>query len=566
MPLSSPTRSTSESSSWQDGPSDRVLTRLTELCRIFEEATGWSLSYIPNDRGSRAADPVLDDPTCPWWSPVTSEGQVVGHLRMDQASSVDAVESHSAAELAEQIALLLAELIEQSHRLERSETDLAALVDLEWASGGLHNLQARLVQGLRSAVEAVGASAAALYVLDSSATMLTSRAVYNLRLEDLPPGPRDLRLATHDVMALTGQPVVVERPASVTAGAVPVEAGAEGLSRSDAEAGYQLADVTCDGAIDDAEDVSLSSPWCPRRQACGVCVAVESESVPLGTLWVYDEGARPFSERDIRLISVIAGHLAAALEHVVLLRDSQVRSRLSRELSVASQVQSRLLPAQVPAGDRFEIAAWTRPHRELGGDLYDLIPMEEGSLGIAIGDATGKSIPAAMVMAAARGGLRACVDESSSPSEVVDRLNRTMWTVTRGDLFMSFLYGVLESEAGRFHYACAGHPPPMLFRGSEVLDLDATGLVLGVTPHAQYDQQTVELEPDDVLVFYTDGITESMDEERQWMGTERVLEAVRGRLAEPAEAILKALRDSVLAHSENGPYQDDMTLLVLKMR
>jgi sigma-B regulation protein RsbU (phosphoserine phosphatase) len=243
-----------------------------------------------------------------------------------------------------------------------------------------------------------------------------------------------------------------------------------------------------------------------------------------------------------------------------------VRSRLSRELSVASQLQSRLLPGRVPTDSRFEIAAWTKPHRELGGDLYDLIPMDAGNLGIAIGDATGKSIPAAMVMAAARGGLRACVDRTAGPREVIDRLNRTMWAITRGDLFMSFLYGIFEPATGRFAYACAGHPAPLLFRGTEVRELESSGLVLGVTPHAQYDERSVSLESGDVLVLYTDGITESMDQEREWFAVDRVIENIRGRLDESASAILEALRDAVVAHSNRGPYQDDMTLLVLKVR
>ncbi len=140
-----------------------------------------------------------------------------------------------------------------------------------------------------------------------------------------------------------------------------------------------------------------------------------------------------------------------------------------------------------------------------------------------------------------------------------------VWTSTRGEHFMSLFYGVLDPNARRLDYACAGHPATLLFRGSEVHELHSSGLVLGVQPDVEYERVTVDLEKEDVLVFYTDGISESSDAERNLFGDEGVIAAVRPWLSQPADEILGRLRETAEQFGREGPYQDDMTLLVLKI-
>lgn len=530
-----------------------VTVHLPELCRAFEQATGWPLRYVPATEPADSEGPFVDDPGCVWWYAVSVCDSVLGYLRMDLPGPSDEVaDLHAAGELGNQVGQLVGKLLDRTQRLHEREVELATVVDLEAVSSQPANLQPTLVDALRSVVEAVGARSAALFLLDPSITWLILRAVCNLRPDQMPPSPRDLRMAPYDLEALTGQPVVVEDPRRVSA----------------ARRGQSLDSVADDpdrrGPL--AEDPLATSAWCPPEHLSGVCVAVGSESMPLGTLWVYGDQLRPFSKHDLRMIQATSNRIAATLDHVVLVRDSGVRRRLSRELSVASQFQSYLLPESIPQHPRYDLAAWTRPRRELGGDLYDLIPIGDEKLGIAIGDASGKSIPAAIVMASARGGLRAYIETGQSVDVIVARLNGNLWTSTRGEHFMSLFYGVLDPNARRLDYACAGHPATLLFRGSEVRELRSSGLVLGVQPDVEYERVTVDLETGDVLVFYTDGISESSDAERNLFGAEGVIAAVRPWLSQPADEILGRLREAAERFGREGPYQDDMTLLVLKIR
>lgn len=562
---------------------DRLVTsHLPDLCRAFEQATGWPLRYVPNVVPTNTDDLFIDDPACAWWRPVAVGDAVLGYLRMDlPGPSEEVADLHAAGELGDQIGVLVGQLLDRTQRLHEREVELATVVDLQSATSRLENLQQMLVDALRSAVEAVGARSAALFLLDPSITWLTLRAAYNLRPDQMPPSPRDLRLAPYDLEALTGQTVVVEDPRRVLAVRQGRSIdGSVGWAPPTNPDGNWRAGGQCPPYEAAPPDSLLSAPssWCPPGHLSGVCVMVGSEALPMGTLWVYGDRLRPFTKHELRLIQATSNRIAATLDHVVLARDSGVKRRLARELSIASQFQAYLLPESVPQHRRYDLAAWTRPCRELGGDLYDLIPLAGGKLGIAIGDASGKSIPAAIVMASARGGLRAYVETPPSPSpacggregerveRIVSRLNGNLWTSTRGEQFMSLFYGVLDLESKRLEYACAGHPPTLWFRGNEVHELRASGLVLGVTPDAQYERVTVELEAGDVLVFYTDGISESSDAERNLFGTEGVVSAVRPCLSQPAGKILNRIREAVADFGKEGPYQDDMTLLVLKIR
>jgi sigma-B regulation protein RsbU (phosphoserine phosphatase) len=537
-----------------DSAENLVTVHLPELCRAFEQATGWPLRYVPAVAPIDSDVPFVDDPGCAWWHGVSVSDSVVGYLRMDLPGPADEVaDLHAAGELGDQIGLLVGQLLDCTQRLNEREVELATLVDLEALAAQPANLQQALVAALGSAVEAVGARSAALFLLDPSVTWLTLRAIYNLRPDQTPPSPRDLRLAPYDLESLTGKPVVVEDPRRVLAArhGHPLdshprqEGGSTGLPES---------------------SLAATAAWCPPGHLSGVCVAVGSESMPLGTLWVYGDELRPFTPHQVRLIQAASNRIAATLDHVVLVRDSGVKRRLTRELSVASHVQAYLLPEKVPQHARYELAAWTRPCREIGGDLYDLIPVDRDRLGIAVGDASGKSIPAAIMMASARGGLRAYVETGQGVDEVIARLNGNLWTSTRGEHFMSLFYGVLDPNKRRLEYTSAGHPATLLFRGAEVQELRSSGLVLGVTRDARYEKVSLGLKTGDVLVLYTDGISESSDAERNLFGSVGIVSAVRPWLSESADQILERLRAAVEAFGREGPYQDDMTILVLKIR
>jgi DNA-binding NarL/FixJ family response regulator len=239
-----------------------------------------------------------------------------------------------------------------------------------------------------------------------------------------------------------------------------------------------------------------------------------------------------------------------------------------RELLMAGRIQADILPEKAPSLPGWDISARLRSARETSGDFYDFIPMPNGSLGIVVADVTDKGIGAALFMALSSTLIRTfAVRYPTLPALAMDMVNERILTDTRGSLFVTAFYGVLEPQLGRLRYVNAGHPPACLVslqRGKPVDHLPQTGIPLGVMEKAHWQQKIVRLSVGDVLLIYTDGVTEAQNKEGVMYGEQRLMEELRLHAGKPARQIQEAIFEAVQRFTGGSSRQDDIAVVVLR--
>ena len=245
----------------------------------------------------------------------------------------------------------------------------------------------------------------------------------------------------------------------------------------------------------------------------------------------------PYTGSDVRLLKSVAAQTGLALENANLLQtvadEVAKRERLNREVEIAREVQERLFPQKLPVIAGLDYAGHCRPALGVGGDYYDFLALPQGHLGIAIGDVSGKGIAAALMMASLQASLRS--EATRAPENLaaaVANINRLVYEASASNRYATFFYGQYDPVLGSFDYVNAGHNPPMLFRGADkdgtVIRLEPGGTVVGLLEDAHYEQGSVQLNPGDVLVAFTDGISEAMNLADEEWGEDRLIDSARG--------------------------------------
>jgi serine phosphatase RsbU (regulator of sigma subunit) len=241
------------------------------------------------------------------------------------------------------------------------------------------------------------------------------------------------------------------------------------------------------------------------------------------------------------------------------------RERVEQELRVARSIQQASLPEEVPTLEGWQISPLYQPAREVGGDFYDFHFLSEGRLGLVVGDATGKGVPAALVMSTTCGMLQAVSEalDSISPGEVLSRVNETLLARIPSNMFVTCFYGVLDTESAIFTYANAGHDLPYLWHGGAAEELRARGMPLGLMPSMSYEEKEMMLEPTDTALLYSDGLVEAHDPKGEMFGFPRLraLVAKHGEEGSLGDFCLEKLYSFV---GESWEQEDDITLLTLR--
>jgi serine phosphatase RsbU (regulator of sigma subunit) len=244
--------------------------------------------------------------------------------------------------------------------------------------------------------------------------------------------------------------------------------------------------------------------------------------------------------------------------------EAKQRERIEQELRVARQIQRSLLPEATPELYGWQIAAYYKPAREVGGDFYDFLELEDGRLGLVVGDATGKGMPAALVMATTRGMLRAVAQSLDSPGEVLARVNNALYPDIPSEMFVTSFYAILDPSAGRLRYANAGHDLPYMHHNGEgARELRATGMPLGLMPEMSYEEKDVDLREGDSVLFYSDGLVEAHDPHYEMFGFPRLgaIIAEHGKERSLVDSLLEALYAFT---GEGWEQEDDITLLTIQ--
>lgn len=339
-----------------------------------------------------------------------------------------------------------------------------------------------------------------------------------------------------------------------------------------------------------------------------LAIFVELAGTPVGTLMVNTHTARQFLKDEVQLLGLLANQLAQTLERERLNQEALARQRLEQELDLARTIQESFLPLTCPRVPGYAIAAYYRAARQVGGDFYDFIelpdvankidlpitrradthtgqgterreracsvevsqgadqPLTAPRLGIVIADVTDKGVPAALFMALARTLLRATASDGHPPSDVLERANRLILADSRSGLFVTCFYAQLATASGELTYANGGHNYPLLYRVTTgaIEQLRAQGVVLGIIPQLRFEQRSLVLQPGEVVLFYTDGVTEAMDPQRELFGEERLIEVLRQHNQQSPQKIIEAVLEAINGFINGQNQSDDITMVVVQ--
>lgn len=416
----------------------------------------------------------------------------------------------------------------QGYSLNREINEKIALLEVSELLTSALSLQEVLDRIAEGMVKTLGFKACTIRLLDDEEAELVLHSLFNLSPEYLSKGP--VILGEHPVCqaAIRGETVIIKDVSTDPRFGYPEAARKEGLHSM-------------------------------------LCVGLMSRDEAIGTVHLYTGAPHDFTVDEIGMVQSIANHAAAAIERAKLYEESAEKQRIEQELSLAGEIQTALLPDKSPNLDGIDIKAKLVPRGQLSGDLYDFIDLGDQCLGIVIADVIGKGAPGSILMATTRASIRAQAKDTMATAEVIYRVNESLYSDTRPTEFVSMFYGVLDAEIGVFIYTNAGHNPPVLFRGGQTVFLEEGGLLAGIIEDAAYDEGRVQLAPGDVLLLYTDGITEAVNHKKRMFGLRRLINLVQQNLEIDAQSLIDMIYDEVVKFSDGVPQNDDLTLIVLKV-
>jgi len=343
------------------------------------------------------------------------------------------------------------------------------------------------------------------------------------------------------------------------------------MSRFGGEARAGFADCGDGSAPEDAlpgTEHLLAAPIAIEDDRRGMLVMADKES---------RFGVGPFTPEDERTLALFANQAAIALENARLHREALEKERYERDMQLAAEIQRQILPKGVPRLPGYEIVGWNRPAREVGGDYYDLLPLAVGSfegnderperLGVALGDVSGKGVPAALMVSTLHSAIRLLMGKVETGPRLVERLNKHILASSAPNKFITLLVGELDPDGGTFRYVNAGHNPGLLLRADGTLDrLAPGGLPVGLLPGGSYRADRVDLRPGDLLCLYSDGITECSSLTDEELGEARLIELLRSVADRPLGEILETVEQAVTDFAEGAQQGDDQTVVLIRRK
>ncbi len=274
-----------------------------------------------------------------------------------------------------------------------------------------------------------------------------------------------------------------------------------------------------------------------------------------------------FTETDMEFISSVGSLAIISLENIHLFEEALAKQKMEEELEIARGIQLNLFPKSVPQYQNFDIAAESLTSQQVGGDYYDLISFDKKSFCVAIADVSGKGVPAALLMANLQAFLKTTTKHGMKLSEATALINDLISENTSDGKFITFFWGVFDDENLTLEYVNAGHNPPLLIRDGEIIKLTKGGIILGVMKTTMpYESEIIQLVSGDVLVMFTDGITEAKNIDDEEYSDERFERLVPQLIAEKSPDILKTIQNVVKTFADGTPQSDDMTIVVLKVK
>jgi sigma-B regulation protein RsbU (phosphoserine phosphatase) len=290
-----------------------------------------------------------------------------------------------------------------------------------------------------------------------------------------------------------------------------------------------------------------------------------SNTEVIGVFDLESDELNAYSEDDLQVLALLASQVAIIIEKVMLHEQLIEKKRLEGQLEVARQVQLELLPARDPQLAGYDISAYNFPTEEVSGDYYDWVQIYDDQIGLVIADVSGKGVPAALLMAFLRASLRAATHIGYSPHISMAKVNYLLWESIERNQFVTAIYGILDVTNKTLTYTNAGHNPPILLKqNGELSFIDRGSIPLGMFRDTRYHEYYLTTEPGDVLMLYTDGVTEANDPQGEEFGRERLAQAVRANRQLRARELISAVHTEVLAWTDGRGATDDVTFFVIK--
>ena len=431
----------------------------------------------------------------------------------------------------------------------------------------LHDLGEAFTEGIsldelldliaRFSVNTTQASAGAVFLFDKKKKNLRAEVVIG-------PFPPPLRPPNVIESKLASDPLNLEQVVKSQIIAV-----GQGLIGEVAQTGKP---VLIQDGLKDPRLVQYEEPSLQTRTA--IFIPLKFKEEVLGVMAVVNkqagETAPFFNANDLFLLDSLADHAAISLYNTTLYTLEAEQKRMDNDLRVASEIQRLLLPDHAPTIRNFELAGNNIPAQHVGGDYYDFLPLDETRTGIVIADVSGKAIPGALVMTICRSAIKGQTRLSLSPAEVLQHVSELVIPDLREDMFVTMLYGILDSNERTFTFVRAGHDPVLWYHAK-------TGAVEVVTPRGaavgldrsrpltgKLEELRLNLNPGDILTLYTDGITESLDAEDREFGRGQLMETVKANAQSSAAQICQAILERLSQFTGDSPPHDDRTLIIIK--
>lgn len=330
--------------------------------------------------------------------------------------------------------------------------------------------------------------------------------------------------------------------------------------------------VLIQDGLKDARLVQYKDPALQTRTA--IFIPLKFRDEVLGVMAVVNkqtgESAPFFNANDLFLLDALADHAAISLHNTTLYTIQAEQKQLDGDLRVASEIQQMLLPDHAPKVPNFELVGHNISARHVGGDYYDFLRLDETHVGVVIADVSGKAIPGALVMTMCRSAIRAQTNLGLSPIDVVRRVNELLLPDLREDMFITLLYGILDSTKRTFTFVRAGHDPLLWYHAqTEAVEVVAPhGTAVGLDRSERFGRELevrrLNLSAGDLLVLYTDGITESLNAEETEFSREQLIELIKKNAGGTVGQICEIVFERVREFTNNGPLHDDRTLIVIK--
>ncbi len=322
--------------------------------------------------------------------------------------------------------------------------------------------------------------------------------------------------------------------------------------------------LVCDAQLDQALRGHLSIV--EQRVHSMIAVPLQTDDRVIGLIYVDSSHLiREFSREDLNLLTVMANVAAIRIEHARLNEIEEAERAMAKDMQQAALIQKGLLPSKPPSVPGLDIAGKTTACRTVGGDYYDFLQFSEGRVGMLVGDVAGKGMPAALLMSSLQARVQVLFEEADDLAHKIGRLNKAICSNCPDNRFITFFITIANPATGELAYTNAGHNPPLVVRSAGGFEtLGGGGLILGILPQATYEESRMQMDPGDILVLFSDGVTEAVDPNDEDFGEERLATLVASLHDRPAAEIVEAIHTAVTEFTLGARTADDITVVVAR--